>query len=551
MNKSLLITTLCLTSIYVTRAGENRLIDDFYVMAISPDGRYAVSQGYTGLTFMDLSDGRTVSFDSDDNTEYTVGFGNCVTADGRFVGSATAGDGLLDLAGLYDGNSWVTICPQSAYETSYAWGITPDGSRICGIVSNPDNTSGTDGLLRVPAIWEDLNADGVYEITLLPHPDTDFTGRPLQYATAVSISDDGHTVAGQITDHSGMMNSPIIYRQNADGEWSYSILGEELINPAHTEFGPEPVRPEPTDYMDAAQKEAYEKALGGGQKPSPEDYMSAEKREQYRADATAYNEESKAYRQLVRDVISASVKFDFNNVVMSGNGRYYASGAVGEEGYDFRPYVFDITDATHRRFDLDAEPRCAISDGTVTASTDIYTTPMRSFILTPEASAFVPLEDYVKTEDESVYRWMAENLSHDFTVVDPESGEESVIRDVIATGHAFISSDRARIIGAQWCLWDDGDGMVPYQTYVLDLPSHSAIKGIESDPADISVTVTGSVMLTLTGNVSSLEIHDPAGRRLYTKANPSATVTPGLGHGTYIISAYAADGRGCVKKVIF
>ena len=62
------MTTLCLTSIYVTRAGENRLIDDFYVMAISPDGRYAVSQGYTGLTIMDLSDSRTDSFDSQDTT---------------------------------------------------------------------------------------------------------------------------------------------------------------------------------------------------------------------------------------------------------------------------------------------------------------------------------------------------------------------------------------------------------------------------------------------------------------------------------------------------
>ena len=143
------------------------------------------------------------------------------------VGSTTP----VGTAAYVKGGEWHLLPVPYPEHTNLAHGITPDGKVICGVVGNDDVSLDATNIMSLPAVWY-LQDDGTYgEPVVLPHPEKDFTGRVPQYVSAISISDDGKTVVGQVRDYRGSMEEPIVYTCNDKGEWSYTLICPELINP--------------------------------------------------------------------------------------------------------------------------------------------------------------------------------------------------------------------------------------------------------------------------------------------------------------------------------
>lgn len=289
MKKVLLLIAVAATTA-MANAVEPQVLEDVTINKLSPDGNWGVSDLNPVLTIFDFANNQTYVYDGTDGT-YTAGNGNCISSTGIVVGSVD------DTTPTYWENGTWTALPTGEDEgTCNVNGITPDGSRMCGIVSS--TTTGETIIL--PAIWS-RNAEGVYDkCELLPCPTKDFTGRAPQYITAVCISDDGKTIAGQIQDYQGTMPQPIIYRQNEKGEWTYELLHPEMLNPTGAKFPEwqeEPKRPEFEDYMSDEKRAAYEEAYKKYQdswydpelEPNPADYMTADEIAAYKKDADIYN----------------------------------------------------------------------------------------------------------------------------------------------------------------------------------------------------------------------------------------------------------------------
>ena len=226
---------------------------------------------------------------------YTLGLGNCVTPDGSIILGSTNQNGD---AAFYTNGEWHQLNVADADQTNLSNGITPDGSRICGSIGlNPmtfDNV-----IMQVPVYW-DRNADGTYsDYHALPYPTEDFFGQKPQYVTALCITTDGKTIAGQMVFGNGGMKIPVIYKEDEKGEWSYSLPTKDLFNPDGLEAvedpGDGPMGPNYEEYMTQDELDAYYAAINDyyegiiSDYPDMDDYMSDENRE-------AYNEALETYQ---------------------------------------------------------------------------------------------------------------------------------------------------------------------------------------------------------------------------------------------------------------
>ena len=252
---------------------------------LSPNGIYAVSSLYETLTIHNLVTGEENEYVE----EYFGGNGNAVSNNGIVVGSSA----LTESAAYWKNGQWYDIESAAGRTLSYANGISIDGSRIVGTVS-PDSYAGDfEGLMLVPCYW-DVQEDGtVGELHLLPFPNKDLTGRTPQYVTAISVSNDGKTIAGQIQDFSGFIVQPIIYQQNEDGEWNYTLIQNDLYHPEGIVLPEDPgdfegTEPSYEDYMTEEELAAYLEAVDNYYNSQPiypefTDFMSEEERAAYLA----------------------------------------------------------------------------------------------------------------------------------------------------------------------------------------------------------------------------------------------------------------------------
>lgn len=257
---------------------------------VAPDGSLAVSTLEYIVSVVDLVSGNEYS-STEDEMIYT-GSGNFISNTGKVVGSK------METAAVWQNGSWNTIESATAYESSYANGITREGTRIVGSVA--PQGSNINGLMLVPCYW-DMNSDGTYgDVNLLPYPDKDFTGRVPQYVTALGVSEDGNTIIGQVQDYSGMVVQPIMYTQDDKGEWTYTLLQNSLYHPEGFVLPADPgdcpdVFPE--DFMTEEELAAYNQAVDDYFTkqaqlvyPEPQQFMSDEEFAAYMAALDQYYE---------------------------------------------------------------------------------------------------------------------------------------------------------------------------------------------------------------------------------------------------------------------
>lgn len=288
MKKLLLTLSAAALAVGAMSAEEPGVYPGLGFCGVAPDGSLAISYIYEKVSIVNLATGEQFEYSEDEAV--VTGNGNCISNTGVVVGN------VGELASYWVDGSWKMLEPVENIMMSKADGITRNGRRIVGAITPENYDGGLDGLMLVPCVW-DLQENGNYgECVRLPFPEKDFVGRTPQYITALAVSEDGNTIVGQVQDYSGQIIQPIVYNY-ADGEWSYTLLLDNLYHPEGFVLPEDPgdgddVQPE--TFMSQEEREEYQKAIDEyfdivwSPEPYVTDFMSEEENADYQAALEEY-----------------------------------------------------------------------------------------------------------------------------------------------------------------------------------------------------------------------------------------------------------------------
>ncbi len=509
MKKLLLLAAISVTGLTAWGEGFIRQVaPDLAISHISPNGRYVVSELYGYLEIFDLENGTKKEFygDENDGVAYGFGMGNSIADNGIGVGSTTYNGNAC----VYEDGTWTELPVPYPERTNLARGITPDARRICGTVGMASMSISTTSIMSVPCVWNRQD-DGTYAGPVyLPHPDLDFTGRVPQYITAIAISDDGRTIAGQIRDYSGFMIQPIVYREDEKGEWSYEILFPELSNPDGIVLPEDPGdapqnAPNMQDFMTPQELEDYNLALSkwemsGGTDwanyPDMESFMTQEELDAFNAAVAAYDKEVeewmvkyRPFQEALNKIMATGSSFLFNTVFLSPDGKVYASCTIKDvedptswSGFRsvYCPVFMDLEKNELRRLESEESMivSCVTADYTVLANTAGDVTPKQAYISLKGESEWVRLDKWLDTVDPEVGDWFTENASHTVDVVDPD-GMPAVLEDYVCSGVATCTPDMTLFATYSELLWDSMISNFA-ESYIFTVNTAGGVKGVEA-----------------------------------------------------------------------
>ena len=459
--------------------------------------------------------------------EYAVGLGNSVLNDGTIcISYGTKGVALLKDTIVTNLEVGRPTTPDEVFTMSIANGATSDGKRIVGVLEAPDANVESDEIMASPVLWE-KNDKGEYKIKTLPHPDKDFTGRVPQYITAVDIADDGKTIAGQIQDASGFYTTPIIWKENAEGKWTYTTPGTELIYDASKlsqlpKLPAEPKEPIAEHYMSKADSVAFVKAfedynekyalaqLGEipwsevPERPEKSNFISDKSKADAYADALMefyekdeqYWKEFEIFDGILQSITTGSV-YMFNNVGLSRNGKYMFTSIQKNELQDpenpwsskivTTPYRFTLTDEKDSYESIaglkDHLGVSVANNGLLVALAPPLAYTRTAYISLPgkPAQTFV---DYMASEkQDSVVKFLKDNFSY---TVNVEVGVDSMgapiyeqVNDSTITGTLAVNGEGNRFVSFIYDQMTNPES-ANYVTYFIDLTKNAGPSAIEN-----------------------------------------------------------------------
>lgn len=495
MKRLLLLSVSCGLALAAS-ANDPQIYPGYMFAGVSPDGTYAVSFDNPATGVMNILTGEALQKPT--QTVYGTGAGNFISNDPILVGFSMDNDH----ASYWKEGKWQQIFPGENSVASYAQGITPDASRIVGFIQNERFSEDYDGLVYVPCYW-DLKSDGTYsEPVILPHPNVDLTGRAPQTISANWVSADGNIIGGQIEDYMGYIYQPIIYTCE-NGTWSYSLLADDLFHPAGLTIPPYPgEEPLPSDYMTPDEVEKYNAAFDywyehdfGNEETRPleKDYMAPGQWEKFTTALKNYIEAFNAFDEVYHKLVQLVPTFEKNNVLMTTDGKYYASTDVktyvNPEQFTFEykkvPYLFNVeadTWTAYKNDDLNIYVTSLADDTTLMGQWNDGEAYI-AYILTPGAKDFVPFLEVMEQQNPSVAEWMKENMTHSYDMFDPEDGIYET--QAVATGTPFATPDMQTIVFGLQNFWEypNTTGYAPYYGYVIN-PGLAGVEAIEVAPAD-------------------------------------------------------------------
>lgn len=529
----------------------------------SPDGKWAVN---------DAGDNNPMTirnFDTD--TEYSYyeqycgGSGNFISNTGVIVGRDIA----TEAAYYWQNGKWNKLPVASNILMSFANGITPDGSRIVGTLSPEYYAGDSEGTMTVPCYW-DLKADGSYtDPIMLPHPTRDFSDRDPQYITAVRVSADGKTIAGQMRDFFGLVSQPVIYTQDQNGEWSFTQPLDYLFHPADLTLSPYPGDgPTQQQFMTPAEIAAYNNAVRAWEMGSNSDYSDYPDiydymtEEEFMEFAQAFTTWEDAYYKFENDfwqLLEKIPNFTYNNIFMTSDGKYIASTDAKyfkDEAQDidykvFVPYLINVEKDTYQKFpavnDINIMVSSLCDDGTILGqwSDDMYGIH-NGYILPAGESEFIELYEFVKGINPATAQWMEENMTHDFIAIDPVTNKEYQAT-ALATGIPFATPDMSLIGFAQFDFWNMYD--YTYTGYLISLPAYAGIESTEISN-NVAIKSLGNGELLVEGDVKSIDIFSLSGMKVFSRTSPGNKVNTSLHKGIYLVRIQEAAGGFFTKKLV-
>ncbi|MDE6536092.1 MAG: hypothetical protein K2K82_08820, partial [Muribaculaceae bacterium] len=485
---------------------ETKIVNDV-IVGLSTDGRYASSEFYGTIVIYDLDTDEFYSYEESETRSYGVGNGN-------FWGNAGM-VGYIDNAGgsaIWRGGRWNRL-PLAATDDAgmgNANGITPDMSRICGNASTGAGLVLDDAKLMVfPCYW-DAFGNTYSQQKPLPYPTTDMLGQVPQYVTALSITEDGKTIWGQITSANGFFHEPIVYHQDEEGKWSYDLPMRKYCLPEGTEIvpypGDGPAVPSMENFMTAeelaAYDAAYEKYLAnpsGMKEPTYDQFMSPEGIAAYNKALEPYLEwydKYKEYETMLLDLMDKSISFAFNLLYVSPNGRYvamcseysYHSG-LGETTSLYTPYLYDSVTGELTKIGLDGYSMLvtAVNDnGEVLGYLDAGGADLAQ-VYQAKTGKWISYVDYLTARAPELKDWIAENWTHEVEVeLDPETGETDFM-EMDITGRPFVSADWNSFVSFAYNFWG-GENRGEYLSYIIRFDGESSIDEVASELSLIHIS---------------------------------------------------------------
>lgn len=581
--------TIALGAMLATQASaqEMKMYDDVSFSKFSRNGEWLVENLQGTMNILQRSTGKQYSCaDNTGNTLYMPGLGNSVSNNGRIVG--TEGD----YAAYWEDGNWTELPQATGIGTLYnsANAITPDESRIVGILGNDGASMGSDDMLMAyPVVWT-KNASGEYECKTLPYPKTDFLGKTPQYVTAMDISDDGKTVVGQVRDFSGFYTMPIIYTEDANGNWSYRVIGSDEIYdkdkignlPAEPTS---PTMPDPTSYMTSSDIDNYNAALEDYNEqmelyyegiisdppvyPMYADYMSdADQKAAYNAAVEKYNNDIQQYMADYQKYMEERGKvinecgFMQNTLCLTSDGHFLgtaledrtAAGGDDMWGGGSKNYMgyFDLTQenpAFVRTTDGgDYLLTGMLNDGTQFVASPAKEYTRNTFVVKPDAAhTSISFKEYLEGRDANVAKWVVDHNSYDVYTYDYDDNWDLIItgetKDSLVTGTVMASPDGRIIVSYYTDTFSNVDASYT-ESYFIDFEGTTdGIAAVADDKHKLAVRAEGNTIVAAEG--VKLDVYAADGT-LAASAEGKARVSA---KGLYVVRATAADGQTTTLKV--
>lgn len=483
-----------------------------------------------GRTILESCDGRKISYDGTQviatTDDYSTIYYNTVTNEAIYFpqrfgqGYVVADNGWIvgqeqsdygDRAVIMKGKNDVFYPSLAPYLFGDIHSITPDASRVCGVVQN----NGA-GMTYFPFV-SDLDEFGnLVKINVLPYPEKDFFGFRPQYCSATWMSADGKTIAGQVVDSRGFFVYPILYKENEEGEWECDLPTEDLFNPNKLpipeplgdieEVFPDAPYPEITDFMTPENAILFQEALNEWESNNFADeldpyqniwlFMTQEEANAYNEAVDKYLEAGWKYEEMFEnymkqlyEITDSSVFFVRNAMCLSKDGKWLSASASVDNLSDpeniithYVPYLINLETFEATKIGVDNEnliPHQVFEDGRVLMSTQVGgLIPACSSIYLPEQKALVNILDYI---DEASAEWIRNNFTTDIPVgVNPNGGYE--YRTVTISGLMAASEDFSVISsGIDGYAFDLDD----YLTFILKDVSFAGVDRVMSGPQPV------------------------------------------------------------------
>ena len=435
------------------------VIADVYGQKISSNGDVIV-----GL----VGDGGSVVYTRSTKTadyypEFDYGRGHVASDNGWIVGCQlfeNIGTNLGIIA--KDGNCSTPEILKN-FDSSNIHSITPDGTRVCGVVSGENK-----GYDYVP-FYSDMDADGnLSEINYLPIPDKDFFGYRPQYVTATWINSDGTVIAGQVKDMRGFFLYPILFTQDASGDWEFSLPSQNEFNPNHLpvpspvgdieEEFPDAPYPDMKDFMDPVK---YKEFLEDGEPYEYiDEYMTPDQLEAYENALNKYWEAQEEYNLLFENymaqywnILDTSLVSSYmiqNALALSADGKWLATSftefiPMGETtGEHYIPYLCNLETGEWTkciRSDYNMHVNQVLPGG-VTVFNNISNgwVPASTYLYYPSSNKSVTLFDDLAKNNPVYAEWIEGNLKGDVILGQNPDGTLE-FGTLTVTGQAAISED--------------------------------------------------------------------------------------------------------------
>lgn len=604
MKKNLLLlvpAALFLTGFAANADVKSEEIPSFYATGISDNGQWIAGQADAG--------GIIIVKDVVNNQAYVTG--TLVSEGMGYVaapGKMIANDGTV--VATYNGlpyywkpsgsrGVWTPLPGEAVDGSGFVGSITPDGSVIVGAMG--ETGLSLDGhQMNYPCIWY-RNDDGTYgEPVGLPFPKKDPFGMNPQYMQCVAVSDDGKTISANMTVGSGFYDLPFLYRQNENGEWSYTDLGTALLNPENREFVTHPndltmSQPNAWEYLNDEQTAAFWAKFFDWAAQEPQasmkdeeftiaqayfmaEFMNPKDAEKFLADLNKYkemfdkyNENLKKYYEFSEYIRTEGINFLMNNARISPDGKYaYFTGlktimidpSLGEEGYyqAHTPVRFDVETGENLVYGWDHNLVLVsvAADSSILCrivGADDYW-PTEGWIFPEGDINGMTVPEWVhKNGSPEAYTWMEENMYKEIIIGVTDTGAFQY-DDYFAVGLPFCTPDLNLILcGNSTMYWNDNYAdLYSFVSYLVNTGYNNGSSGVEDIAGELteeSLTVYPGGMIALNGNFDSLAVYDLSGAVVYTASNPSNAITTGLGKGIYVIKASTASGKTLTRKAVF
>ncbi|RGN45395.1 T9SS type A sorting domain-containing protein [Bacteroides sp. OM05-12] len=590
--KKQLLTLACASFIACTCFGQTmKKYEGLLFDKMSPNGQWTTQAMQGSVVIFNRADSVFYVYGEEEGSAYSIGQGNAINNDGIIVG------GISDSQPAYWQDGEWNLLPLAEADTivyNSADAITPDGRRIAGSLACSRWGLDNNNQMLAPVVWT-KGEDGKYGLyQRLPQPTKDFSGRAPQYITARSISADGKTIFGQIVDYTGMYPCLIVYKEDAEGKWSYQTLGQELLYKEGTEFPAwpnyEPKQPKIQNYMSEEELTEYNDAMALYEDsvdlyyqglidkypsyPLYDDYLKNEtKKEEYTQASDKYKKEYKAYQDSTNvfyDVFyeaCTNKAFGSNEVVTSENGRYYVSSLscpdpngdplALEPEIITVPVCFDLQAEKPTMIQLDGNDiiTCSVlNDGTVFMASPSMEYTRNAYVIPTGSKKAMSFFDWMKAKNLPAYNWMTENLSFDYTGVKyDEDGNEILVNvpDSLIAGTISVNPEGTVFSAFLWDAWSLED-KGQYISYFIDLNPASGVAAPKAEATEVKVYPNPTTdILYIDGDICKINIFDLSGRVVYESSSVSSSIPMAsiAGRGTYLVKLTTIDGNIVVKTV--